>query len=109
MATIRIKQGDQYSLPVALLLNGEAIDINEIAEVEFTFQNGLRKVFPQEVQYNSVDNCFYIPLTQDETFEFPANGSVTLDTRVRFVGGDVIGTLRMDSLAVSDATSEVVL
>lgn len=109
MATIRIKQGDQYSIPVSLLLNGEPIDINEVAEVEFTFQNGLRKLFPQEVQYNSVDNCLYIPLTQDETFEFPANGSVTLDTRVRFVGGDVIGTLRMDSLAVSDATSEVVL
>ena len=85
MATIRIKQGDQYSIPVSLLLNGEPIDINEVAEVEFTFQNGLRKLFPQEVQYNSVDNCLYIPLTQDETFEFPANGSVTLDTRVRLL------------------------
>ena len=109
MAVIRIKQGDQYSIPIALKLNGEDIDINDIAEVEFTFGNGLRKVFPQEVQYNSADNCFYLPLTQDETFEFPANGAVTLDTRVKFVGGNVIGAQRMDSAAVADATSEVVL
>lgn len=46
MAVIRIKQGDQYSIPIALKLNGEDIDINDIAEVEFTFGNGLRKVFP---------------------------------------------------------------
>lgn len=109
MAVIRIKQGDQYSIPIALKLNGEDIDINDIAEVEFTFGNGLRKMFPQEVQYNSADNCFYLPLTQDETFEFPANDSVTLDTRVKFVGGNVIGAQRMDSAAVADATSEVVL
>ena len=106
---IRIKQGDAYSVPVLIRLNGEPVDIDEVAEVEFTFGNGLRKLFPQEVQYNSADNCFYLPLTQDETFEFPANGSVTLDTRVKFVGGNVIGAQRMDSAAVADATSEVVL
>lgn len=109
MAVVRIKQGDQYSIPVALKLNGEDIDINDIAEVEFTFGNGLRKMFPQDVQYNSADNCFYLPLTQAETFDFPANGSVTLDTRVKFVGGDVIGVQRMDSLSIADAESEAVL
>ena len=109
MAVVRIKQGDQYSIPIALKLNGEDIDINDIAEVEFTFENGLRKVFPQEVQYNSADNCFYLPLTQDETFAFPANGSVTLDIRVKFAGGNVIGVQRMESIAVADASSEVIL
>lgn len=61
------------------------------------------------MQYNSADGCFYLPLTQDETFAFPANGSVTLDIRVKFVGGDVVGVQRMESLAVADASSEVVL
>ena len=106
---IRIKQGDAYSVPVLIRLNGEPVDIDEVAEVEFTFGDGMRKLFPQEVQYNSADGCFYLPLTQDETFAFPANGSVTLDIRGKFVGGDVVGVQRMESLAVADASSEVVL
>ena len=106
---IRIKQGDAYSVPVLIRLNGEPVDIDEVAEVEFTFGDGMRKLFPQEVQYNIADGCFYLPLTQDETFAFPANGSVTLDIRVKFVGGDVVGVQRMESLAVADASSEVVL
>lgn len=106
---IRIKQGDQYSVPIRVLLNGEPVNVDDVAEVEFTFGDGLRKMFPQDVQYNSADNCFYVPLTQAETFAFPANGSVTLDIRVKFVGGNVIGIQRMESAAVADATSEVVL
>ena len=47
--------------------------------------------------------------TQQETFAFPANGSVALDVRVKFTGGDVIGVLRPDAFAVYDAASEVVL
>ena len=106
---IRIKQGDGYSVPILLRLNGEPVDIDEVAEVEFTFGDGLRKLFPQDVQYNTADSCFYLPLTQAETFAFPANGSVSLDIRVKFVGGDVIGVKRMESFAVADASSEAVL
>ena len=106
---IRIKQGDEYSLPVLIRLNGEPVDVSEVVEVEFTLGNGVRKTFPQEVQYNSADGCFYLPLTQEETFAFPANGSVTLDIRVKFAGGNVIGVQRMESIAVADASSEVIL
>ena len=106
---IRIKQGDEYSLPVLIRLNGEPVDVSEVVEVEFTLGNGVRKTFPQEVQYNSADGCFYLPLTQEETFAFPANGSMTLDIRVKFSGGDVIGVQRMESIAVADASSEVIL
>ena len=104
---IRVKQGDQYSVPILIRLNGEPVDESEIAEVEFTLGNGVRKMFPQEVQYNSADGCF--SLTQAETFDFPANGSVTLDIRVKFVGGNVMGVQRMESFAVADASSEVIL
>ena len=48
-------------------------------------------------------------LSQEETFAFPANGSVALDVRVKFAGGDVVGVLRPEALAVYDAESEVVL
>lgn len=106
---LKIKQGDQYSVPIFIKLNGEAVDVSTVMEVEFTFGNGLRKIFPDDVQYNSADDCFYVPLTQSETFEFPADGSTTLDIRVKFVGGNVIGVQRMEGVSVADATSEVVL
>lgn len=109
MAVVRIKQGDQYSIPILIRLNGEPIDVDEAAEVEFTFGNGMRKLWPQDVQYNSADGCFYLPLTQDETFAFPANGTMSLDIRVKFVGGNVMGVTKPESLAVADAVSEVVL
>lgn len=106
---IRIKQGDQYSVPILVRLNGEPVNVDDIAEVEFTFGDGVRKLWPQDVQYNSADNCFYLPLTQAETFAFPAGGSVALDIRVKFVGGNVMGVQRQESFAVADAVSEVVL
>lgn len=61
------------------------------------------------MSYEPGNNTFYLPLTQQETFAFPANGSVALDVRVKFTGGDVIGVLRPDAFAVYDAASEVVL
>lgn len=106
---IQIKQGDEYSVPVKVLLNGQAVNVDELSEIEFTIGDGLRKLWPQDVQYNTADECFYLPLTQSETFAFPANSSVTLDIRVKFVGGNVMGIRRMESFAVADALSEAVL
>lgn len=106
---IRIKQGDEYSVPILIRLNGEPVNVDEVAEVEFTLSSGIRKLFPGDVQFNSADDSFYLPLTQTETFDFPAGGSVSLDIRVKFVGGNVIGVQRMESFAVADATSEVIL
>ena len=106
---IRIKQGDQYSIPITIRLNGQPIDIDEVSEVEFCVGDSIRKTWPQEVQYSADDSCFYLPLTQAETFAFPANSSVFLDVRVKFVGGNVVGPQRMESLGVADALSEVSL
>lgn len=108
MAT-RIKQGDAYSLPVDIRLNGEPVNIADVSEVEFVFGDGLRKLYPGTVAYSAADSVFYLPLTQDETFAFPANSSVTLDIRVKFNGGNVIGIQRMIGVGVADATSEVAL
>lgn len=108
MAT-KIKQGDAYALPIQIRLNGELINADDVEAVEFCLGDELRKLYPGDVTYEAGDNTFYLPLTQADTFSFPANGSVTLDIRVKFTGGDVIGVLRPDALAVYDATSEVVL
>lgn len=106
---IRIKQGDAYAVPVQVRLNGELINADDVETVEFCVGDGLRKLYPGDVTYEPGNNTFYLPLSQSETFAFPANGSVTLDVRVKFTGGDVIGVLRPDAFSVYDATSEVVL
>lgn len=108
MAT-KIKQGDAYALPIQIRLNGELIGVEDVEAAEFCLGDGLRKLYPGDVSYEAGDNTFYLPLTQADTFSFPANGSVSLDIRVKFTGGDVIGVLRPETLAVYDAASEVVL
>ena len=108
MAT-KIKQGDAYALPIQIRLNGELIGVEDVEAAEFCLGDGLRKLYPGDVSYEAGDNTFYLPLTQSDTFSFPANGSGSLDIRVKFTGGDVIGVLRPETLAVYDAASEVVL
>ena len=108
MAT-KIKQGDAYALPIQIRLNGELIGVEDVEAAEFCLGDGLRKLYPGDVSYEAGDNTFYLPLTQSDTVSFPANGSVSLDIRVKFTGGDVIGVLRPETLAVYDAASEVVL
>lgn len=108
MAT-KIKQGDAYALPIQIRLNGELINADDVETVEFALGEDIRKLYPGDVSYEAGDNTFYLPLTQSDTFSFPANGSVSLDIRVKFTGGDVIGVLRPETLAVYDAASEVVL
>lgn len=106
---IKIKQGDAYAVPIQIRLNGELINADDVEAVEFCAGGTLRKLYPEDVSYEPGNNTFYLPLTQSETFAFPANGSVTLDVRVKFTSGDVIGVLRPDAFAVYDAASEVVL
>lgn len=96
-------------MPIQVRLNGELINADDVETVEFCVGDALRKLYPEDVSYEPGNNTFYLPLTQQETFAFPANGSVALDVRVKFTGGDVIGVLRPDAFAVYDAASEVVL
>ena len=91
---IKIKQGDAYAVPIQVRLNGELINADDVEAVEFCVGDALRKLYPEDVSYEPGNNTFYLPLTQQETFAFPANGSVALDVRVKFTGGDVIGVLR---------------
>lgn len=107
MATI-IKQGDAYALPVGVTLNGAAIAQEDIDTVEFMLGD-VRKLYPADATFNPEDNCFYVNLTQEDTFSLPANSAVNLDVRVKFVGGNVKGVKKMAAVTVIDATSEEVL
>lgn len=105
---ISIKQGDAFALPVEVRLADGGINIADIESVEFMF-NDIRKVYPQDARYDAVDGLFYVPLTQQDTFSFPADETALLDIRVHFVGGDVLGIQQKQPIYVYDATSEVVL
>lgn len=107
MATI-IKQGDAYPLPVGVTLNGAAIAPEDIETVEFMLGD-VRKLYPTDATFNPEDNFFYVNLTQEDTFSLPANSSVNLDVRVKFVGGNVLGIKKMQYATIVDAVSEEVL
>ena len=104
-----IKQGDAYSIPVGIKLNGKGIAAADIDEVEFYIGSSVRKMYPREVSYNEQEGFFYVPLDQDDTFSLPADDIVTIDARVKFLGGAVKGVLKMGTMQVVDATSEVEL
>lgn len=105
---MNIKQGDAYSLPVTVTVNGEAISTDVIDTAEFCI-GGVRKLYPKEVTYSADDGLFMLPLTQSDTFSFEENNAVPLDIRVKLIGGAVIGTRIMMYLPVFEAISEEII
>ena len=69
----------------------------------------LRKLYPGEVEYDAEAGEFRLPLTQEETFALPPGAALPLDVRVKFAGGEVLGSARMGAVAVCDAISGEVL
>ncbi|MGE4485343.1 MAG: hypothetical protein AB7C97_09580 [Oscillospiraceae bacterium] len=102
-----IKQGDAYSLPVTVTLDGTALDISDVSIVEFMF-GSTRKLYPDTVTYNAADGKFYLPITQEETLAL-STGNIKLDIRVKFVNGSVQGIKRPMFATIVDAVSEEVL
>lgn len=107
-AAIKIKQGDAFELPVAIFINGSRADIRDIEAVEFRV-GGVRKLYPENVGYDADAGYFRVPLTQEETLEFPKDGYVQLDVRVKFAGGSVIGSQRVRVFVTLSALSEEVI
>ena len=113
---LTIKQGDAYSIPVSANLNGSALNLADVLMIEFTFGDGketiyTRKTFPEEVTLVEIDGGLWlmVPLTQEDTFAFPAGVAVAMDMRVYFSGGSVKGAKKMQYITVLDALSEEVL
>lgn len=114
MATV-IKQGDAFQMPITISLQdaatGETIkpQIVDIEKVEVCIGDSIRKLYPDGITYDASSGCFYVPLTQEDTFALPEDDTVELDLRVRFVGGGVLGIRKKERIKVIDATSEEVL
>ena len=100
-------QGDAYQLPVTLKDENGLINVDLISAVEFRFGD-IRKVYPNEVTYDSDRGVFLVPLTQTDTFSLK-NDPVECQARIKFQSsGDVRGTGTL-SLNLQKALSKVVL
>lgn len=107
-----MKQGDAYALPVALKLDDALVtesDLDMIESVEFMISEDIRKVYPDDVTFDGENNMFLVPVTQAETFSLEDGSTISVDVRVEFHGGEVIGTRTMEQIRVLDALSEVEL
>lgn len=107
MAT-KVKQGDQYQLPVTIWSNDDLVDPDDIAEVEIMLGD-TRYLYPGSVTYDAATKQFLVPMTQEQTFAFEAGSLIEVDIRVKFTGGDIIGARATRMLNIIDALSEEVL
>lgn len=96
-------QGDAYNLEISITNRGEALDVETVEKVEVTLLN-LTRSYPEEVTYS--DGKFHFPVTQTETFKLPP--VCPMQVRVKFTGGDVVGSM-IQMVEVAGAISKAVL
>lgn len=100
-------QGDQYRLPIELKdADGTFVTREEVKDLE-VFVGTTRKMLSKgEIEFEPLENVFYVALTQKETFMM--RGDVSVQARVLFLSGDVVG-IDLGKLNFAQATSKVVL
>lgn len=100
-------QGDQYRLPIELKdADGTFVTREEVKDLE-VFVGTTRKLLSKgEIEFEPLENVFYVSLSQKETFMM--HGEVTVQARVLFLRGDVVG-IDLGKINFAQATSKVVL
>jgi hypothetical protein len=100
-------QGDQYRLPIELKdADGTFVTREEVKDLE-VFVGTVRKMLSKgEIEFETLENVFYVSLSQKETFMM--RGDVSVQARVLFLSGDVVG-VDLGKLNFAQATSKVVL
>ena len=100
-------QGDQYKLPIELKdADGTFVTREEVKDLE-VFVGTTRKMLSNgEIEFEPHENVFYVSLLQKETFMM--RGDVSVQARVLFLNGDVVG-IDLGKLNFAQATSKVVL
>jgi hypothetical protein len=100
-------QGDQFRLPIELKdADGTFVTQKEIKDIE-VFVGTTRKMLSKgEIEFEPLENVFYVFLTQKETFMM--RGDVSVQARVLFLSGDVVG-VDLGKLNFAQTTSKVVL
>ena len=100
-------QGDQYKLPIELKdADGTFVTREEVKDIE-VFVGTTRKLLSKgEVEFEPLENVFYVFLSQKETFMM--RGDVSVQARLLFLSGDVVG-IDLGNINFAQATSKVVL
>ena len=100
-------QGDQYRIPIELKdADGTFVTREEVKDME-VFVGITRKMLSKgEIEFDSLENVFYVYISQKETFMM--RGDVSVQARVLFLSGDVVG-IELGKLNFAQATSKVVL
>lgn len=100
-------QGDQYRLPIELKdADGTFVTREEVKDIE-VFVGTTRKMLSSgELEFDINENVFYVYLSQKETFMM--RGDVSVQARVLFLSGDVVG-IDLGKLNFAKSTSKVVL
>lgn len=100
-------QGDQYRIPIKLKdADCTFVTREEVKDME-VFVGTTRKMLSKgEIEFNPLENLFYVSLSQKETFMM--RGDVSVQVRVLFLSGDVVG-IDLGKLNFAQSTSKVVL
>lgn len=85
---MEIMQGDQYSIPFVIDVDGETIDSSMVEKIEIVIGK-FTKEYPGEVTYK--DGAFLFPLEQTESMTIQRS-QIDAQVRVKFKDGDIIGT-----------------
>lgn len=101
-----MRKGNTYQLNVILTDDfGDLLEIDQVSVVEFIF-GPVRKLYPEDVEYQHESGTFIVSLTQEDTFKM--DRSIPYQARVKFADGAVIATnIYYDS--VFDSLSREVL
>lgn len=100
-------QGDQYRLPIELKdADGTFVTREEVKDMEVFVGTTRKMISKGEIEFDPLENVFYVSLSQKETFIM--RGDVSVQARVLFLSGDVAG-IDLGKLNVSQAISKVVL
>ena len=100
-------QGDQYRLPIELKeSDGTFVTLEEVKDMEVFFCITRKMLSKGEIEFDPLENVFYVSLFQNETFMM--RGDVSVQARVLFLSGDVVG-VDLGKLKVAQSTSKVVL
>ena len=100
-------QGDQYKLSIELKdADGTFVTREEVKDMEVFFGTTRKMLSKGEIEFDPLENVFYVSLLQNETFMMC--GDVSVQARVLFLSGDVVG-VDLGKLNFAQSTSKAVL
>lgn len=100
-------QGDSYRLPIELKnADGTFVTGEEVKDLEVFVGTTRKMLSKDEIEFEPLENVFYVSLSQKETFMM--RGDVSVQARILFLSGDVVG-IDLGKLNFAQATSKVVM